>query len=195
MNNFSIVVHRQWKLHSVPIEVVMLWWLWNFAHAHGITSVLLWHVQNFVAIWMIAIEWNYIKSQFFYQILILMEKKLCEIGSWTPKWCRKFKFILMEKWAVYPIWPWLLLTGWYKEPQQPRFLLACQEYREIITLRVSTFYGVNKMDKTFLERNCFELFELLTIVCAHEGLIHDMSISVQVVRHQGIAWTNVDLDY
>ena len=45
MNNFSIIVHSQWKLQSDPIQVVMLWWLWNFAH--GITAVLLSHMQIF----------------------------------------------------------------------------------------------------------------------------------------------------
>ena len=48
MNNFSIVILIQWKFNSALIQVVTKWSLWNFAN--GMTAVLSWHVQNFVAI-------------------------------------------------------------------------------------------------------------------------------------------------
>ena len=50
-NKFSIVIQIQWKFYPAAIQVVGKWLLWNFAH--GTTAVLLWHVQNFVAIFFV----------------------------------------------------------------------------------------------------------------------------------------------
>ena len=47
-------IHIRWKFHSAPIQVVVKWSLWNFAH--GMTAVLSWHVHNFVEIWYPAME-------------------------------------------------------------------------------------------------------------------------------------------
>ena len=47
-NNFSIIIKIWWIFHSALIQILIKWSLWNFAH--GMTAVLSWHVQNFVAI-------------------------------------------------------------------------------------------------------------------------------------------------
>ena len=126
MNNFSIIVHSQWKLHSDPIQVVMLWWLWNFAH--GITAVLLSHVQNFLVIWIIVIEWNYIKTHFSSN-LNYDGKKIVKwapghwngVGSWNLYSWKNELFILHDQ---YHGWCWQGDT--YKEPQhqQPSFFIS-----------------------------------------------------------------------
>ena len=65
---FSDVFQIQWKWHSALIKVVMKWSLWNFAH--GMTAVMSWHVQNFVAMWYPTVEWSrYSKIQ---DILVLI---------------------------------------------------------------------------------------------------------------------------
>ena len=48
-NYFSVIIQNPLKFHSAIIQVLMKWLLWNFAH--DTTAKLLWHVQNFVAMW------------------------------------------------------------------------------------------------------------------------------------------------
>ena len=42
------VIQIRWKFNFALIQVVNQWLLWNFAH--GMTALLLWHVQNVLAI-------------------------------------------------------------------------------------------------------------------------------------------------
>ena len=51
---FSIAIQIWWKFHSALIQIIVKWSLWNLAH--GTEDVLLWHVQNFVAIWYHTME-------------------------------------------------------------------------------------------------------------------------------------------
>ena len=56
----STVIQICWKFHCALIQVVVKSLLWNFAH--GLTTVLPWHVQNFVAV--DTLQWSYTKNNF-----------------------------------------------------------------------------------------------------------------------------------
>ena len=53
-NDFSVIIQIQWKFHSALIHVAGKWRLWNFAH--GMTTVLSCHVQNFIVMWCMTVE-------------------------------------------------------------------------------------------------------------------------------------------
>ena len=61
---FSIVIHIRRKFHSAHIRVVVKWSLRNFAH--GTTTALSYHMQNYVAIRhpTFAIRWNKFPIEF-----------------------------------------------------------------------------------------------------------------------------------
>ena len=75
---FSIVLHILCKFHSALIQIVVEWPLWNFVH--GMTTMLSWHVQNFVAIW--NPQWNYTKTNFSSNLNYNGKIVLREMGPW-----------------------------------------------------------------------------------------------------------------
>ena len=54
LNGFSIVIQIWWKFRSTLTSILIQWSLQNFVQ--GMTAVLSWHVQKFVAIWWPAME-------------------------------------------------------------------------------------------------------------------------------------------
>ena len=47
-NDFFGLIQIRWKFHSAPIQVILKWSLWNFAH--GTTVQLSWLLHNYVAL-------------------------------------------------------------------------------------------------------------------------------------------------
>ena len=70
-NDFSIVIQTRWKFHSALIQVVVKQSLWNFGC--GTTTMLSWHVQNFVVIWYIKMKLHSNHFFFFFNFN-MMEK-------------------------------------------------------------------------------------------------------------------------
>ena len=77
MNDLSTTIIILWKFHAALIQVVVSWLLSNFAH--DTTAELLCHVQNFIAIWYMAMELT-LKPNFHW-IWITMKKSLVK---WFP---------------------------------------------------------------------------------------------------------------
>ena len=76
-NDFFPMIQIWWKFHSAFTQTVVKWLLWNFAY--GMTAVLSWHVQNFIAIYL-SVEFRYTKTNF-PLIRITMEKSFVKWGS------------------------------------------------------------------------------------------------------------------
>ena len=73
INDFFIVIQIWLKFHSTLLQVVVNWSLWNFAY--GMTALLSWLVQNFVAIWchMMELHLNKFSSNLNYDGKIVRE--------------------------------------------------------------------------------------------------------------------------
>ena len=82
-NVFSNAFQFRWKFRFTLISSLMEWSLQNFVH--GMTAVLSWHVQKFIAIWWAATELQQDKVSIEFE---LQAKKVSETDTWWTGECR-----------------------------------------------------------------------------------------------------------
>ena len=107
---FCILIQIWWKFNFALIQIVVQWSLGN--HAHVTTTVLSWHVQNFVSIWLSAIELHQTK------LLSNWNGKIILFWLWTLQRPRPYW------WAMGHLF-WLLLRKMLQDVESALYFSQC----------------------------------------------------------------------